>query len=88
MVDTHVFRSFSFLTLFWAIIDRADINYDMMWRGVFMWDMRYAWNLVPEKYSAWKLTEVDPFPNPVLVGCSLAIGRKFFDDIGKTFVTV
>lgn len=47
-----------------------------------MWDMRYAWNLTPKKYSSWKLTEVDPFPNPVLVGCSLAVGRKFFDNIG------
>lgn len=48
-----------------------------------MWDMRYAWNLVPHKYSSWKLTEIDPFPNPVLVGCSLAIGRRFFDHIGE-----
>lgn len=55
-----------------------------MWRGVFMWDMRYAWNLAPKKYTSWQLTPVDPFPNPVLVGCSLAVDKNWFYSIGRT----
>jgi len=61
---------------------RDAIQHKDMWRGVFMWDMRFAWNLVPKKYTSWQLTEVDPWPNPVLVGCSLAVGRKWFDHLG------
>ena len=73
------------ITVQFNFICSGSKDHDDMWRGVFMWDMRYAWNQVPKRYSSWRLQRASPWPNPVLVGCSLAVGRKFFDHIGKRF---
>ena len=53
-----------------------------------MWDMRFAWNRVPNSYSSWKLSPTDPYPNAVLVGCSVIVQKDFFYKIGKIIIVI
>ena len=44
--------------------------------------LRYAWHKTPERYKAWRSTQAEPYPCPILVGCSIAVDKKYFSDIG------
>lgn len=48
----------------------------------FLFERRYAWHKTPEKYSAWVSSAADPIPCPILVGCSIAVRKDYFNELG------
>ncbi|XP_067949958.1 polypeptide N-acetylgalactosaminyltransferase 15-like [Watersipora subatra] len=66
----------------WTIVYQPTHDHSIKWRGVFLWDMRYAWNQVPRYYKSWLSSDAEPYPCPVLVGCSIAVDRSYFYEIG------
>ena len=46
------------------------------------WCCRYAWQRVSSAYRQWRSSAAEPFPCPVLVGCSIAVRREYFMQLG------
>lgn len=47
-----------------------------------MFHYRYAWHRTPERYKIWQSSRAAPYPCPVLVGCSIAVDKGYFNEIG------
>ncbi|KAF6036486.1 hypothetical protein EB796_005210 [Bugula neritina] len=66
-------------------------NFDSKWRGVFLWDMR-RWNgryvsiicLAENPLLLQVMADIRcrAIPCPVLVGCSIAVHKEYFEEIG------
>ncbi|XP_071096595.1 polypeptide N-acetylgalactosaminyltransferase 13-like [Haliotis cracherodii] len=54
----------------------------VVFRGGFGWDMRYAWMFIPPYVHQMQTSRTDPIPTPVLVGCAIAVNKKYFNSIG------
>ncbi|XP_013415753.1 polypeptide N-acetylgalactosaminyltransferase 1 [Lingula anatina] len=63
----------------WTIAYRSGA--DRM-RGGFGWDMKYVWMATPEFELKKLKTFADAYRTPTLVGCAIAVTKKYFQEIG------